>query len=71
VLSRVSALNRLAAERGQTLAQMAIAWLLKDRRVTSVLVGASRVEQLEENLRALDSAPFSEDELQRIQDILD
>ena len=71
VLSRVSALNRLAAERGETLAQMAIAWLLKDRRVTSVLVGASRVEQLEENLRALDSAPFSEDELQRIQDILD
>ena len=71
VLSRVSALNRLAAERGQTLAQMAIAWLLKDRRVTSVLVGASRVEQLEENLRALDSAPFSGDELKRIQDILD
>ena len=71
VLSRVSALNRLAAERGETLAQMAIAWLLKDRRVTSVLVGASRVEQLEENLRALDSAPFSGDELKRIQDILD
>ena len=71
VLSRVSALNRLAAERGQTLAQMAIAWLLKDRRVTSVLVGASRVEQLEENLRPLDSAPFSGDELKRIQDILD
>ena len=71
LLSRVSALNRLAAERGETLAQMAIAWLLKDRRVTSVLVGASRVEQLEENLRALDSAPFSGDELKRIQDILD
>jgi L-glyceraldehyde 3-phosphate reductase len=71
VLSRVSALNRLAAERGETLAQMAIAWLLKDRRVTSVLVGASRVEQLEENLRPLDSAPFSGDELKRIQDILD
>ncbi|MFA6325565.1 MAG: L-glyceraldehyde 3-phosphate reductase [Bacteroidales bacterium] len=71
VLSRVSALNRLAAERGETLAQMAIAWLLKDRRVTSVLVGASRVEQLEENLRALDSAPFPGDELKRIQDILD
>ncbi len=71
VLSRVSALNSLAAERGQTLAQMAVAWLLKDSRVTSVLVGASRVEQLEDNLKALDAAPFSEDELKRIHNILD
>jgi L-glyceraldehyde 3-phosphate reductase len=52
--------------RGQTLAQMALAWTLRDPRVTSTLVGASSVEQLEENLRALERVDFSADELTEI-----
>ena len=63
-------LNAIAAERGQTLAEMALAWLLKDRRVTSVLVGASSVEQLLDNLKALHHLEFSEEELQRIEKVL-
>jgi L-glyceraldehyde 3-phosphate reductase len=70
VLSRISALNQLAAGRGQSLAQMAIAWLLKDKRVTSVLVGASSESQLEDSLDALKNKSFSTDELGRIEQIL-
>ncbi len=62
-LEHVRGLDALARERGQTLPQLALAWLLRDARTTSVLVGASSVEQLDENLRALDSPPFSDEEL--------
>ena len=65
-LERVRALNEIAASRGQTLAQMALAWTLRDSRVTSTLVGASSVAQLEENLAALDKRGFSEEELAEI-----
>jgi L-glyceraldehyde 3-phosphate reductase len=65
-LDRVRALNGIAERRGQTLAQMAIAWALRDERVTSVVLGASRVEQLEQNVAALDNLGFSHDELREI-----
>jgi L-glyceraldehyde 3-phosphate reductase len=65
-LDHVRALNALAQERGQSLAQMALAWTLRDPRVTSTLIGASSVEQLEENVRALDRLEFSADELEAI-----
>ena len=65
-LARVRALDEIARGRGQSLAQMAIAWVLRDARVTSALVGASRVEQLRENLAALDRLDFSADELRAI-----
>jgi L-glyceraldehyde 3-phosphate reductase len=65
-LARVRALNEIASGRGQTLAQMAIAWALRDERVTSALLGASSVEQLEENLAALAKSDFSSDELAEI-----
>ena len=58
--------NEIAKRRGQSLAQLAIAWVLRDERVTSALVGASSVEQLEANIGALDSLDFSEDELEEI-----
>ena len=59
-------INRLPRQRGQTLAEMALAWLLRDKRVTSVIVGASSAAQIEDNLRALENASFSDDELARI-----
>jgi L-glyceraldehyde 3-phosphate reductase len=65
-LAKVRALNEIAAGRGQTLAQMAIAWTLRDMRVTSALVGASSVEQLEANVGALDGLDFADDELEEI-----
>ena len=65
-LAKVRALAEIAARRGQTLAQMAVAWLLREPRVTSVLVGASSVAQLEENLAALDGLGFDDDELDEI-----
>jgi L-glyceraldehyde 3-phosphate reductase len=63
-------LNEIASKRGQTLAQMALAWLLKDRRVTSVLIGASRAEQLADSLKCLDNIEFSKEELGKIESIL-
>jgi L-glyceraldehyde 3-phosphate reductase len=63
-------LNDLATKRGQTLAQMALAWLLKDPRVTSVLIGASRPEQLADSLLSLNNTAFSTEELKKIEDIL-
>lgn len=63
-------LNELAVQRGQTLAEMALAWLLKDNRVTSVLIGASSVAQLKDNLKALDHLDFSDEELKAIERIL-
>jgi len=65
-LEKVRALDGIARSRGQSLAQMAIAWVLRDARVTSALIGASRVEQLRENLAALDRLAFSEEELRAI-----
>ena len=65
-LARVRALNERAAERGQSLAQMALSWTLRDPRVTSTLIGASSVRQLEENVAALSGPPFSDDELEAI-----
>ncbi|AEI50008.1 L-glyceraldehyde 3-phosphate reductase [Runella slithyformis] len=69
-LLKIEKLNALALERGQTLAQMALAWLLKDARVTSVLIGASRVSQLQDSLKCLDNQIFSPEELSKIEDIL-
>jgi L-glyceraldehyde 3-phosphate reductase len=70
VLKKVRALSVLAAQRSQTLPQMALAWLLKDRRVTSVLAGASRIEHIEQNIAALDNLEFTTDELTLIENIL-
>ena len=65
-LVRIRALNDIALARGQSLAQMAIAWALRDPRVTSVLIGASSVTQLEQNVTALDHLDFIDDELANI-----
>ena len=62
-LGHIGALNEIARERGQSLAQMALAWALRDPRVTSALVGASSIEQLEENIGALDRLDFTAEEL--------
>jgi L-glyceraldehyde 3-phosphate reductase len=69
-LEKVKDLNSIAIQRGQTLAQMAIAWLLKDPRVTSVLIGASSVKQLLDNLQSQKNLYFSSDELKTIEGIL-
>jgi L-glyceraldehyde 3-phosphate reductase len=65
-LAHIRALEQVASRRGQTLAQMAIAWVLRDSRVTSALIGASSVEQLDENLAAADKTEFSDEELAEI-----
>jgi L-glyceraldehyde 3-phosphate reductase len=62
-LGRIRTLNEIATQRGQSLAQMALAWALRDPRVTSVLIGASSVSQLEQNVGALDNLAFNDDEL--------
>lgn len=69
-LGKIKALNELAAERGQTLAQMALAWVLRGGRVTSALIGASRVEQIDDNAAVLNRLAFSDDELRRIEEII-
>jgi L-glyceraldehyde 3-phosphate reductase len=65
-VERARRLAEIAAERGQTLAQMALAWVLRDERVTSALIGASSVEQLEQNVAALDRLDLDDGELERI-----
>jgi L-glyceraldehyde 3-phosphate reductase len=65
-LAKIRALNDIAARRGQTLAQLALAWTLRDPRVTSTLVGASSIAQLEANVGALDNLEFTDDELSEI-----
>ena len=65
-LNSLQLLNEMAQQRGQSMAQMALSWLLKDERVTSVLIGASRAEQLEENVEALNNLTFSTKELAQI-----
>jgi L-glyceraldehyde 3-phosphate reductase len=70
LLEKVKKLNTIASMRGQSLAQMAIAWLLKDHRITTVLVGVSKPEQLEENVQAVQHLEFTADELSNISNIL-
>jgi L-glyceraldehyde 3-phosphate reductase len=65
-IGRVRALNEIAGRRGQSLAQMALAWVLRDRRVTSALIGASRPEQVIDAVGALDRLEFTADELKEI-----
>lgn len=65
-LQKIQALNEIAGRRGQSLAQLALAWALRDPRVTSVLVGASRPEQIEDNVAALNNPDFTEEELEEI-----
>jgi L-glyceraldehyde 3-phosphate reductase len=65
-LRRVRALNEIAKERGQSLAQMAIAWVLRDKRITSALIGARNVEQLDNSLDALKQLQFTDGELSEI-----
>jgi L-glyceraldehyde 3-phosphate reductase len=69
-ITRVRKLNQLALQRNQSLAQMAIAWLLKDKRVTSVLVGASSQEQVKDSLASLNNTAFTSEELAEIENIL-
>ncbi|MDN4648083.1 MULTISPECIES: L-glyceraldehyde 3-phosphate reductase [unclassified Curtobacterium] len=66
VVEHLRALNAVAESRGQTMAQLALAWALRDERVTSLVIGASRVEQLEDNVAALANTSFSDDELRTI-----
>ncbi|MBQ4293521.1 MAG: aldo/keto reductase [Lachnospiraceae bacterium] len=68
-VERIGKLNALAAERGQTLPQMALSWVLKDEDVTSVLIGASKSSQILENLEVIRRAPFSEEELKEIDEL--
>jgi L-glyceraldehyde 3-phosphate reductase len=70
VLQKILSLNRIAARRGQSLAQMALAWVLRDSRVTSVLVGVSRKAQLKDNLEALENLVFSKEDLEEIDRVL-
>ena len=69
-LARIRALNGIAAQRGQTLAEMAVAWVLRDRRVTSALVGTSKVSQVDDNVAALKNLKFSAEELRKIDGVL-
>lgn len=67
---KIVALNEIAQTRGQSLAQMALAWVLKDKRITSVLIGASSVSQIEDNVEMLKKRAFSDEELQKIEAVL-
>ena len=69
-IKRVRQLNEIAQERGQTLAQMALAWILKDPRITSVLIGVSRPEQVTDSIQCIKNYEFSNEELSRIESIL-
>ena len=68
-LQKIHKLNEIAKERGESLAQMALKWVRKDDDVTSVLIGASKPEQILENLKVIESAAFTEEELKRIDEI--
>ena len=70
MVDKIAKLNYIAQERGQTLAQMALSWLLKDERITSVLIGVSKVEQLEDCLESYSRTIFNEEELEKIEKIL-
>ena len=68
-LDQIRRLNELAAQRGETLAQMALKWVVKDDDVTSVLIGASKPQQILENLKVMQAADFTEEELKLIDEI--
>lgn len=68
-LSQIAKLNEIAADRGQTLAEMALAWVLKDGIVTSVLIGASKPAQILDNIKAIENTSFTDEELQKIDEI--
>lgn len=70
LLEKVSKLNEIANKRGQTLAQMSLAWVLRDGKITSVLIGASSLGQIKENVKILDNLEFSKEELAQIEEIL-
>ncbi len=70
VLEKIHLLNEIAVRRGQTLAEMALGWILRDERVTSVLVGASSPEQLLDSMQAIHTPPFDEEELAQIEQVL-
>lgn len=70
LLQKIKALNEVAARRGQTLAEMSLAWLLKDETVTSVIIGASSVAQLADNLKATENTVFTAEELEEIEQIV-
>ena len=70
LLEKLKALDKLAGQRGQTLAEMALAWVLKDELVTSVIIGASSVKQLEDTLKAIGNTQFTEEELKAIEGIV-
>ena len=70
LVGKLRALNEVAKNRGQSLSQMAVAWLLRDERITSVLIGASRPEQITDNIKALSNLTFSDEEQRRIEEIL-
>ena len=69
-LAMIGKHNEIALERGQTLAQMAISWLLKDQRITSVLIGVSRPEHLDDNVAAVKNSSFSPEEVTKIKTVL-
>ncbi|ABX43018.1 L-glyceraldehyde 3-phosphate reductase [Lachnoclostridium phytofermentans] len=69
-LNQIRALQNIAKERGQSLAQMALSWILRDGEVTSVLIGASRASQIEENVKIVGNTKFTDDELKQIENIL-
>jgi len=69
-IGKIQKLNELAVQRGQSLAQMALAWVLKDKRITSVLIGASSVKQINDNVETLKNISFSDEELELIESIL-
>ncbi len=70
LVKKVSQLNKIAVSRKQTLAQMALAWLLKDARITSVLIGVSKIEQIDNSMAAIEHANFTSEELDKIEKIL-
>ena len=65
-MAKVGTLHAIASRRGQSLAQLALTWALRDPRMTSLIIGASSVEQLEDNIAALNAPPFSREELDEI-----
>jgi L-glyceraldehyde 3-phosphate reductase len=69
-LTKIRALNEIAKQRGQTMAEMAVAWVLRDPRVTSALVGTSKVSQVDDNVAALKNLRFSAEELTKIDGVL-
>lgn len=70
VINKIIALNKIADQRGQKLAQMALAWILRDQRVTSVLIGSSKPEQILDSIKSLENTNFSTEELNKIDEIL-